>query len=83
LDKLVYPEISSTTLTGEETKEFARRLRRAAGADPSASGGTRIAGTTNYKRKCESDFPAVRIVDAAPGLIVTQSMMAAQRRLEH
>ena len=60
---------------GEETKEFARRLRKGAGADPSASGATRIAGTTNYKRKYEPDFPTVAIVDAAPGRIVTQAQL--------
>jgi hypothetical protein len=57
--------------SGEETKDFARRLRKGVGADPSASGATRIAGTTNYKRKYEPDFPTVRIVDAAPGRIAT------------
>lgn len=57
--------------SGEETKEFARRLRKGTGADPSASGATRIAGTTNYKRKYEPDFPKVKIIDAAPGRIAT------------
>ena len=60
---------------GEETKEFARRLRKGAGADPSASGATRIVGTTNYKRKYEPDFPTVTIVVAAPGRIVTQAQL--------
>jgi RepB DNA-primase from phage plasmid len=31
---------------GAETREFTRRLRKGAGADPLASGATRIAGTT-------------------------------------
>ena len=56
---------------GEETKEFARRLRKGAGADPSASGATRVAGTVNYKRKYEPDFPEVKIMDATPGRIAT------------
>ena len=56
---------------GDETKEFARRLRKGAGADPSASGATRVAGTVNHKRKYEPDFPTVRIVDATPGCIVS------------
>jgi hypothetical protein len=59
----------------EETKEFARRLCKGAGTDPSASGATRTAGTTNYKRKYEPDFPTVRIVDAVPGRIVTQAQL--------
>lgn len=58
---------------GEETKEFARRLLKGVGADPSASGATRVAGTTNYKRKYEPGFPKVRILDASPGRIVTQA----------
>lgn len=60
---------------GEETKEFARRLRKGAGADISASGSTRLAGKTNYKRKYEPDFPTVQIVDAAPGRIVNQAQL--------
>jgi hypothetical protein len=60
---------------GEETKEFARRLRKGVGADPSASGATRIAGTTNYKRKYEPDFPRVKIVDAIPGRIVNPAQL--------
>jgi hypothetical protein len=61
--------------SGEETKEFARRLRKGVGADPSASGATRVAGTANYKRKYEADFPTVRILDAVPGRIVTQAQL--------
>jgi hypothetical protein len=57
--------------SGEETKEFARRLRKGAGADPSASGATRVAGTANYKHKYEPDFPVVKIIDAAPGRVAT------------
>jgi hypothetical protein len=60
---------------GEETKDFARRLRKGAEADLSASGATRIAGTANYKRKYEPDFPTVKIVDAAPGRIVTTAQL--------
>jgi hypothetical protein len=63
----------SCAFYAEETKEFGRRLRKGAGADPAASGATRIAGTTNYKRKHEPDFPKVKIVDATPGRIVTQA----------
>ena len=40
-------------------KTSPRRLRKGAGADHSASGATRVAGTTNYKRKYEPDFPTV------------------------
>lgn len=59
----------------EEAKDFSRRLRKGAGADHSASGATRVAGTTNYKRKYEPDFPMVRISDSAPGRIVTKERL--------
>ncbi len=68
--------VAVSGLTGsEETKRFARRLRKRVGADPSASGATRVAGTTNYKRKYEPHFPTVKILDAAPGRIVTQAQL--------
>jgi hypothetical protein len=41
------------------------------GADPSASGATRVAGTANHKGKYEPDLPKVRILDATPGRIMT------------
>jgi RepB DNA-primase from phage plasmid len=60
-----------------DPKGFARRLRKAAGADISASGSVRLAGTLNHKRKYEPDFPTVSIVSAAPGRIVTQETLEA------
>jgi hypothetical protein len=70
--------VAVSALESQETKEFARRLRKRAGADPSASGATRIAGTVNYKRKYEPDFPEVKIVDAHPARIVTQAELDAR-----
>jgi len=61
--------------TPEEAKDLARRLRKGAGADHSASGATRVAGTSNYKRKYEPEFPMVRISASAPGLIVTKGRL--------
>jgi len=61
--------------TREEAKDFARRLRKGAGADHAASGATRVAGTSNYKRKYEPDFPMVRISASAPGRIVTKERL--------
>lgn len=60
---------------GEEAKDFARRLRKGVGADKSASGATRVAGTVNYKRKYEPDFPMVRIEEAHPGRTVTKAQL--------
>ena len=63
--------------TPEEAKDFARRLRKGTGADHSTSGATRVAGTTNYKRKYEPDFPTVRIGATAPGRVVTKEQLEA------
>src|ERR1700733_9604284 len=63
--------------SGEDAKDFARRLRKGAGADPSASGATRVAGTTNYKRKYEADFPTVTICGFSPGRVMTTSQLDA------
>jgi hypothetical protein len=60
-----------------DAKDFARRLRKGAGADPTASGATRVAGTTNYKRKYEPGFPTVAILAAAPGRVVTAAQLEA------
>ena len=63
--------------TQQEAKDFARRLRKGSGADHSASGATRVAGTTNYKRKYEPDFPMVRISGSVPGRTVTKGQLEA------
>jgi hypothetical protein len=61
----------------QEAKDFARRLRKGAGADTTASGATRVAGTTNYKRKYEPEFPTVTIGDTYPGRIMKPDELAA------
>jgi hypothetical protein len=61
----------------DNAKEFSRRLRKGAGADPSASGATRVAGTTNYKRKYEPIFPTVTIVHSSPGRTITTAQLDA------
>jgi hypothetical protein len=53
-------------LPGAADREFARRVRRGAGADRTASGVTKIAGSLNYKAKYAPDFPRVKIRDAQP-----------------
>jgi hypothetical protein len=54
-------------LTQAEDKDFARRLKKGVGADPSASGAGRIAGSFNFKDKYAPAFPRVQIHAAAPG----------------
>ena len=54
-----------------EDKEFARRLRKGTGADATASGATRVAGSLNFKDKYAPDFPRVAIRQAQPGRMAT------------
>jgi hypothetical protein len=58
-------------------KELARRLRKGVGADPSASGATRVAGSANYKQKYAPNFPVVAIRAAQTGRTVTPDELQA------
>jgi hypothetical protein len=55
-------------LPGAEDKDFARRLRKGTGADTTASGATRVAGSLNFKDKYAPHFPRVAIHTAHPAL---------------
>jgi hypothetical protein len=55
------------------TADFTRRLRQGTGADPSASGATRLPDSINYKRKYAPDFPTVRILQAMSRRVVARS----------
>ena len=57
--------------------DLARRLRQGSGADPSASGATRVAGSVNFKRRYAPDFPTVQILEATPRRIVTRGELQA------
>ena len=57
--------------------EFARRLRKGAGADLNASGATRISGSLNFKEKYAPNYPRIETVFADPGKLVTQSDLEA------
>jgi len=57
--------------------DFARRLRRGSGADPSASGASRVAGSVNFKRRYAPDFPTVEILEAKPGHIASRGELEA------
>lgn len=61
----------------EADADFARRLRKGAGADPSASGATRVSGSRNFKEKYAPDFPVVETVHVCPGLGVTRAELEA------
>jgi hypothetical protein len=45
----------------DAAKELARRLRKGAGADLTASGATRISGSVNFKAKYAPEFPLVTL----------------------
>jgi hypothetical protein len=60
------------TMQGAEDKDFARRLRKGTGADPTASGATRVAGSLNFKDKYAPTFPRVAIHQENPGRLTTK-----------
>src|SRR5271169_5668050 len=60
-------------MDGVEDKDFARRLRKGTGADATASGATRVAGSLNFKDKYAPDFPRVAIGEVNQGRKVTQA----------
>lgn len=57
--------------------DLARRLRQTSGADPSASGAARLAGSVNFKRRYAPDFPTVQIVEANSRRVVTRGEVEA------
>jgi hypothetical protein len=58
--------------------DFARRLRKGAGADPTASGATRVAGHPNFKDKYVPNFPIVEITHLAPSRIASKDELEGQ-----
>ena len=58
-------------LPGEHDREFARRVRHGVGADLTASGATKIAGSLNFKDKYAPNYPRVTIRDAQPERITS------------
>lgn len=54
-----------------------RRLRRGSGADPCASGATRIAGSVNYKPEYAPHFPMVQMLEAKLEWIVSEHQLEA------
>jgi hypothetical protein len=55
----------------EAAKDFARRLRKGSGADATASGSTRIAGSLNFKSKYAPAFPLVEITHNNAGNVTS------------
>lgn len=57
--------------------DLAQRLCRGSGADPNASGASRIAGSVNFKRKYAPNFPVVEIQEATAQRTVTRAELEA------
>ena len=55
--------------------DFPRRLRNGTGADPSASGATRISGSRNFMEKYAPAFPRIATVHARCGLVVSRGRL--------
>jgi hypothetical protein len=55
--------------------DFPLRVKRGAGADPTASGATRLAGSLNFKEKYAPAFPTVEITHANAGNITTAAAL--------
>ena len=58
-------------------KDFVRRFKKGTGADATASGATRIAGSLNFKEKYAPNFPRVAIREAHPGRLTTPAELEA------
>jgi hypothetical protein len=56
-------------------EDFSRRLRKGAGADPTASGSTRIAGSLNFKSKYAPAFPQIEITTANAGNLTSMAAL--------
>lgn len=53
--------VSDAPADNEAARDLARRLRKGAGADLTASGAVRISGSLNFKSKYAPDFPIVEL----------------------
>jgi hypothetical protein len=58
-------------------EDFARRLKKGVGADPTASGATRLAGSKNFKPKYMPNFPRIEITQCTPGRIMHAAELTA------
>ena len=56
-------------------RDFTARIKRKTGADLSASGSVRLAGTGNFKRKYAPEFPTVTIDELHLGRVMTREQL--------
>ena len=62
-------------MQSSEDKDFVRRFKKGVGADATASGATRVAGSLNLKAKYAPDFPRVAIRAAHLGRMTTAAAL--------
>ena len=58
-----------------EDKDFTRRVKKGSGADMTASGATRVAGSLNFKDKYAPNFPRVAIRQVNLGRVTTSAAL--------
>jgi hypothetical protein len=66
----------------EAEDDFIRRLRRGVGADPTASGATRLAGSRNFKDRHAPAFPTIALVAVQLGRITNRVAVEALQLVE-
>jgi RepB DNA-primase from phage plasmid len=59
----------------EAAKQFHIRVRKGAGADKSATGATRIAGSLNFKKKYAPNFPVITLSQVSEGRVTTTAAL--------
>jgi len=62
-------------ITDKHDEDFPRRLRKGAGADATASGATRVAGSLNFKEKYSPAFPRVEVAHVATGRVANKEAL--------
>jgi RepB DNA-primase from phage plasmid len=71
----VWLAVSDGPQEQEAAKQFRTRVRRGAGADHSATGAVRLAGSVNFKTKYAPEFPLVAITWVKPGSLTTMAAL--------
>jgi RepB DNA-primase from phage plasmid len=73
----VWLAVSDAPTEKEAAKQFRTRVQRGVGADRSATGATRIAGSLNFKTKyAAGGFPVVALGPVHPGRTITTDVLA-------
>jgi RepB DNA-primase from phage plasmid len=67
----VWVAVSDGPKETEAAKQLRTRVRRGAGADQSATGAVRLAGSLNFKNRYAPDFPIIILSQVSPGRVTT------------